>query len=143
MIVLDTDAFSILERGGAAALPFEMRLAGLPPNQVCTAIVTYEEQMRGWLALSAQAKTSERLISVYSRLQDHIRSFQSVPLLNFDARAAAIFDGLRQKHRRAGEMDLRIAAIALANDATLITRNLRDFEGIEGLRVEDWSRPSP
>ena len=40
-------------------------------------------------------------------------------------------------------MDLRIAAIALAHQA-VVTRNVTDFEGIEGLPVEDWSRePSP
>jgi tRNA(fMet)-specific endonuclease VapC len=99
--------------------------------------------VRGWLALAAQAKTSERLTGVYARLQDHITSFKNVPLLGFDANAAAIYDRLRKEHRRAGAMDLRIAAIALANDATLVTRNIRDFEGIHGLTVEDWTRPAP
>jgi tRNA(fMet)-specific endonuclease VapC len=36
-------------------------------------------------------------------------------------------------------MDLKIAAIALANDATLLTRNLSDFRKIPGLRIEDWT----
>jgi tRNA(fMet)-specific endonuclease VapC len=143
MIVLDTDSFSVLERGGAAALQLEMRLAGRSPEEVFTTIVTYEEQMRGWLALAAQAKTSDRLIGVYARLQHHITSFNNVPLLGFDANAAAIYDKLRKEHRRAGAMDLRIAAIALANKATLVTRNLRDFEGIQDLPVEDWTRPAP
>jgi len=36
-------------------------------------------------------------------------------------------------------MDLRIAAIAMASDAILVTRNLRDFNGIDGLTIVDWS----
>ena len=35
-------------------------------------------------------------------------------------------------------MDLRIASIAIANDATLLSRNLKDFSRVPGLRVENW-----
>jgi tRNA(fMet)-specific endonuclease VapC len=36
-------------------------------------------------------------------------------------------------------VDRMIAATALANDLSLATFNSRDFRGIEGLRIEDWS----
>ena len=35
-------------------------------------------------------------------------------------------------------MDLKIASIALANDATLLTRNTNDFRRVPGLRIADW-----
>jgi tRNA(fMet)-specific endonuclease VapC len=35
-------------------------------------------------------------------------------------------------------MDLKIASIVLAHDATLLSRNLRDFQQVPNLRVEDW-----
>jgi tRNA(fMet)-specific endonuclease VapC len=35
-------------------------------------------------------------------------------------------------------MDLKIASIALAHDATLLTRNTRDFAQVPGLRIENW-----
>jgi len=51
----------------------------------------------------------------------------------------AEFRKLQASRVRIGTMDLRIAAIAIANDATLLTRNLSDFGKVPGLRAEDWS----
>jgi tRNA(fMet)-specific endonuclease VapC len=62
-----------------------------------------------------------------------------IPLLDYDERAANACERLRVARVRIGTMDLRIAAIALANNATLLTRNTRDFAKVPGLRLEDWS----
>jgi len=52
--------------------------------------------------------------------------------------AATKYEELRRQHRRIGRDDLRIAAIALVQDAILVTQNVTDFAAIEGLRVENW-----
>jgi tRNA(fMet)-specific endonuclease VapC len=62
-----------------------------------------------------------------------------MPVLPFDERAAVVFDELKRKRIRIGTQDLKIAAIALANDATIITRNVRDFSRVPDLQFEDWS----
>lgn len=57
----------------------------------------------------------------------------------FDTAAAAHFENLRKAKIRVGTQDLKIASIALASGATLLTRNTRDFARIPGLLFEDWS----
>ena len=140
MYLMDTDHISLLERGGANSLALQLRLDAIPLNEIATTIDTYEEQMRGWLARAAEASTPERVLIAYARLQTHIETFRDIPLLPFDAKASAEFERLRQARVRIGTMDPRIAAVALAIDATLLTRNLSDFGRIPGLlRAEDGS----
>jgi len=57
----------------------------------------------------------------------------------FNEQAARLFDDLRAAKARIGTLDWRIASIALANDWTLLTRNLVDFDHVPNLRVEDWT----
>jgi tRNA(fMet)-specific endonuclease VapC len=139
MYVLDTDHLTLLERGTADSLGLQMRLDRLPPDDIATTIITYEEQMRGWLAHAAQANTTERMLVSYARLQKHIETFHEIPIPGFDEKAASQFERLRHARTRVGTMDLKIAAIALANDAILLTRNLTDFRKVPDLRAEDWS----
>jgi len=139
MVLLDTDHLSLLERGGAASLHLQSRLDQLPADEIATTIITYEEQMRGWLARAAQARTPERILAAYSRLQLHVETFRGIPTVPFDERAVAEFTRLRQGSIRVGTMDLKIAAITLVNDALLLSRNLSDFARVPGVRVEDWT----
>ena len=138
--LLDTDHLSILERGGGSALPIQMRLGRVLVEEVGTTIVNYEEQMRGWLAEAAAAKTLRRVQEAYALLEEHIATFRDLEILSFDAEAASEFERLRQTKIRVGTKDLRIATICLANGATLPTRNSKDFGQVPGLKFEDWSR---
>ena len=139
MLILDTDHLTLLERGGSATLPLQLRLDQVSAGEIATTVITYEEQMRGWLSRAAQANTVTKMLAAYARLQTHIETFQGIPILPFDAAAGAEFERLRRSHVRLGTMDLRIAAICLVRDATLLTRNMADFSKVPGLRAEDWS----
>ena len=56
-----------------------------------------------------------------------LEDFQTRPVLDFDEPAVTEHQQLTKKKVRIGAMDLKIAAIALANDAVLVSRNLADF----------------
>jgi len=45
---------------------------------------------------------------------------------------------LKKAGAKIGELDLLIACHALALGAVLVTNNTREFERIEGLRLENW-----
>ena len=52
--------------------------------------------------------------------------------------AAKIRANLEMQGQKIGPYDTLIAATALANQATLITHNQKEFERIQGLSLEDW-----
>ena len=137
--LLDTDHMSLLRRGGAKALPLEMRLAAVPDAEIVTCVVVYEEQMRGWMAEIARMQTGAQSITPYNSLATTLTIYCAMTILPFDTSAATYFDTLKSQRIRIGSQDLKIAAIALANNATVLTRNVRDFSRVPGLKFEDWS----
>lgn len=140
MIVLDTDCLSLLER--ERLLESSKLLRALDEHQseeICTTIVTFEEQMRGWLSYIARCKEVSEQVVGYQRLHRFLESYRNTPVLDFDDKAALVFSNLRKRKIRIGTMDLKIAAIVIANKAILVTRNLSDFQQIPGLVAEDWS----
>jgi tRNA(fMet)-specific endonuclease VapC len=140
VLILDTDMVSIVQRkAGTEYMRLVSRLAEAPPQPVYVTIVSFEEQTRGWLAYSAQAKTLAQQIKAYARLRALLEDFHSRPILDFDEQAAEVVQRLRKLKIHIGTMDLRIAAIALAHDAVLLTGNLVDFRKVPGLRAEDWA----
>ncbi len=80
-----------------------------------------------------------------SRAQEHLRSSEAYlaefRIAEFNGAAIREFDRVREdkKAKKMGRNDLLIACIALAHDATLVTRNTKDFAGIPGLKVENWA----
>ena len=139
MLVLDTDHMSLLEWGSDSAARLRERLADCDESGVATTIVNYEEQMRGWMAYIAGARSLADQVEAYRRLRSHLDNYRQIPVLDFDREAADVYQQLRRSRIRIGTMDLKIAAIVIALDATLLTRNRRDFEKVPGLKYADWT----
>ena len=139
MLILDTDHLSILDRDTIEVFNLGRRLASVPLTEVAATIVTYEEQMCGWFTVIAQARTTPQQTEAHRKLRRFINQFGRINLIDYDAEAASEFERLRQTKIRVGTKELRIAAICLANDATLLTRNSQDFGRVPGLKFEDWS----
>lgn len=71
----------------------------------------------------------------------------NLPVLPFDASAARRYGEVRAELERRGtpigDADLRIASIALDRDLTVVTGNVRHFEKVPGLAVENWLAQDP
>jgi len=137
MLMLDTDHMSELGRRSAKVDALVTRLSQ-SGKAIVTSIPTVEELYRGRLAQIAQAKEPSVLLTAYGRFHDAVEDMKEWDILPFDERAARILDRLRAQRLGIGTLDLRIASIAMANGARLLSRNLRDFQRVPGLAVEDW-----
>lgn len=136
MYILDTDHATLYQQGHPA---IEKRLNTLAPDQIATTIVSYEEQISGRLAVLRRARSQAERMRAFYWLGETLQFFCRIPVLPFDESAASTFDQLATRKLRIGTQDLLIAAIVIAHQETLLTRNLRDFRQIPGLSLEDWS----
>jgi tRNA(fMet)-specific endonuclease VapC len=141
MILLDTDHFSVFcdERDARHDLLNERMEAAAEP--IACSIVSVEEMLRGWLAVIHGLRDVHQQLPAYVRLWRLIEVLGDWDIVLFDERAANGFARLRKQRVRIGSMDLKIAAIALAEDALLVTGNARDFSKVPGLRYDNWLMP--
>jgi len=51
---------------------------------------------------------------------------------------AKIKSNLKKEGKIIGELDMQIAGIAMANDLILITNNVKEFERVNGLKIDNW-----
>ncbi len=132
MFLFDTDILSnILKRAPSPALI--ARLAALPTEQQFTTAITVGEMVYG-------AHKSSKRDYLLRQLEE--RLWPNVRILPFDRASAEVYGGLRARLEASGtpvsEPDLRIAAIAVTHDLTMVTGNARHFQKVPGLRVENW-----
>jgi tRNA(fMet)-specific endonuclease VapC len=110
-----------------------------PAGSVGLSVVSVEEYLRGRLAALARHQSGPLQLQAYARLVESLQLFQHFPLVAFDAACEGHYQHLRRLRINVGSQDLRIAAIALVNQLSVVTRNRRDFAQVPGLKVEDWS----
>ena len=93
--------------------------------------------LRTPLAFSiAKERQALRQVRSYSRLAHLFQFIGGFEIAKFDESAARQFDSYSAI--RISQPDRKIAAIAVAQNALLLTANRRDFELIPGLRFENW-----
>jgi tRNA(fMet)-specific endonuclease VapC len=134
--VLDTDILTLFQAYHPVVL---QRIANHPPSDVVATVISIEERLSGWYTQLRRAKKRDRLARVYQRLADNVKFLGRLPLLSFTELAILRYEQLQALKLNSGKNDLRIAAITLEAGGTLVTRNLRDFQRVPYLRLENWS----
>ena len=127
--LLDTNVISAVVRNPAS--PIGERLRSADRGAVVTSIVVTAELRYGYVKVGSQ-RIERRVETVLA----------SMPIVAWDSPADRVYAevraGLERRGRPIGQMDMLIAAHALALGAVLVTDNLREFSAIEGLTVENW-----
>jgi tRNA(fMet)-specific endonuclease VapC len=137
LYVLDTDTLQLYQDGNPKVVA---RVHAVGADERAISIVTVEEQLSGWYTQLRQAKGHERLAWAYRRLAATVRFLARIDIVDFDQPAIQRCEKLKKLKLKVRKMDLRIAATVLERGAILVTRNLRDFQQVPGLRIEDWSK---
>ena len=137
MHLLDTDTLTHLHAGNRKVVE---SLRVLDDTDVGTTIITKIELIRGRMDFVLKAATGHQLLRAQNLLARTEELLEQIITVSMDDLAADRFDRLRGSHglRKMGRADLLIASIALANNATVVTRNLRYFRAIASLKVVNW-----
>jgi tRNA(fMet)-specific endonuclease VapC len=129
MLALDTNTLIYFFKGMGRV--GERMLATAPSEVAIPAIVAYEIET----GIAKSASPDKRRAQFEQLLE-------MVDVLPFDYTAASHSASVRAALESAGEpigpVDILIAGTALAHNATLVTRNVREFRRVPGLSVVDW-----
>ncbi len=136
LFVLDSDILDLYQTGHPTVCGW---VHSHPIEELATTVITVEEHLSGWYTLLRRAKDAKQLARAYLRLADTVVFLARFRILSFTEAAIERYEQLKRLKLGTKKMDLRIAAITLVHGGTLVTRNVRDFQGIPALATEDWS----
>jgi tRNA(fMet)-specific endonuclease VapC len=135
--ILDTDHVTLSQHGNSQIL---QRAQVVGSSNIFVTTVTLEEQLKGRLASISKCANKPQFLAVAHRnLRITQIYFCSMNLLEFDEAAYNCYQSLRWQKIQIGTQDLRIAAIALANQSIIVTRNHKDFSKVPNLSLQDWT----
>jgi tRNA(fMet)-specific endonuclease VapC len=138
MYLLDTDTLTRAHMGNARIAE---RLTEVGEMNIFTTVITKIEILQGRHDFLLKASDGQQLMRAQELLRRSEELLEEIAIISVDAGVAGEFDKLRpnKKLKRIGRRDLLIACIALAHRATLVTRNLRHFRLVAGLKLENWT----
>src|SRR5216683_2993208 len=116
LYILDTDMLTLAQHAHPQVI---RRIAACPPIELATTIITVQEQLDGWHGQLTRAKTPPKLAQVYQHFTESVQYLARVRVISFTEPAILRYQNLRAGKLNIGKMDLRIAAIALEQSATL------------------------
>lgn len=132
MFLFDTNCWIVLLKGRSARL--QERWGSVAADDLLTCSVVKAELWHGAHKYSDPAERC-RIVNQW------LEPYRSLP---FDDVAARQYANVRHYLEGRGEIigpnDLKIGAICLAHDLTLVNRNGKEFGRVPGLRVEDWEQ---
>ncbi len=138
MIAFDTDVLTEVFLGNARYVD---RAAEIPASQQAVPVIVMEEIVRGRLHAIRQAEAGRARITVvraYELFHESLSDFRSLTVLPYTGRAESIFQQWRRQKVRVSTHDMRIAAICVDQEATLVSRNRRDFDRFPELSTQYW-----
>lgn len=131
--MLDTNICSFLIRGQFPAAAKRLIQLG-PRHDIVISAVSLFELRKGAFARQARKRLNDEISAFLARLTS---------ILPFDGAAAEgaarIYANLSASGQVIGVNDTMIAGHALAAECVLVTNNVREFERVAALHVEDWS----
>ena len=132
MYLLDTNIVSDMVRNPQGVVV--RRIAEIGEDQIATSVIVACE-----LRFGVERKQSERLAT---QVEAILALLPVLPLSDaVDRHYGQVRAALERKGEPIGGNDLLIAAHVLELGVTLVTDNVREFERIEGLAIENWLRP--
>lgn len=136
-VVLDTNHVTEIIRESDIGGKLSRRLLE-SDAEVFVTIVSAQEVFEGWLAVINRHPAGPDQVKGYRQFRLSIDTLNKFSVLDFDHEAANAFMALKKALPRVGTMDLKIAAICIAHDGLLLSRNHVDFHKVPDLRVENW-----